>query len=494
MSISLHRITGQHAREHGSKRAVSFEQSTYTYQQWHELVEQMAQVLWQAKVRPASKVALLLENCVELLGLYWAVTRIGAAVVPLSPLLRDQGVLGLAKDAQCALLICADDRANDLTVLANKQLQIMDLQALRQRMQKALLEPVPEQQVLPSDLFNIVYSSGTTGLPKGIMHSHHVRAMYGYCFSLAFGIGPESVILHAGSLVFNGAFVTMMPCFLNGGHFVFTPAFEPNNVLMTMAKHAVTHTMMVPSQIICLLENPNFSLEHLPSVQMILVLGAPLQQHFKAQLQMRFPNRFFELYGLTEGFITVLHGNDAKQNPRSVGCPLPGSRMRIVGEHGEDLPAGEIGEIVGDGPLMSSGYFGREDLTQATFRDGWIFTGDLGYQDEQGFLYLVDRQKDLIISGGVNVYPSDIEEIMVQHPLIQEAAVVGVAHKKWGETPVAAVVVRAVCDATELCEWVNQRVVARYQKLSQVYIIEAMPRNVAGKTLKQELRVRFATS
>jgi acyl-CoA synthetase (AMP-forming)/AMP-acid ligase II len=167
--------------------------------------------------------------------------------------------------------------------------------------------------------------------------------------------------------------------------------------------------------------------------------------------------------------------------------------MRIVGPSGAELPPGEVGEILGRGPITMPGYYKRPDLTAETIRDGWVHTGDLGYVDEDGFLYLVDRQKDLIISGGVNVYPRDIEEIVVRHEAVADVAVFGVAHEHWGETPVAAVTLRpgAAASAAELRDWANARVGARYQKLADVVVLDVFPRNVAGKTLRREIREAY---
>jgi acyl-CoA synthetase (AMP-forming)/AMP-acid ligase II len=167
--------------------------------------------------------------------------------------------------------------------------------------------------------------------------------------------------------------------------------------------------------------------------------------------------------------------------------------MRIVGADGKDLPPGEVGEIVGRGPVLMPGYYKRPDLTAEAVVDGWLYSGDLGYVDEDGYLYLVDRMKDMIISGGVNVYPRDIEEVVVQHPAVREAAVFGVPSEKWGETPLAAVILKEpeAATAEEIKEWVNERVGARYQRLHDVLIKETFPRSAAGKTLKRVMRTPF---
>jgi acyl-CoA synthetase (AMP-forming)/AMP-acid ligase II len=335
-----------------------------------------------------------------------------------------------------------------------------------------------------------MYTSGTTGLPKGIMHSHRVRAMYALLLGAAWRMTPESVVLHTGAIVFNGCFVTLMPAFHLGATYILHRQFDAAAMLETIASEKVTHIMVVPAQIIALLDSPAFDPATLGSLQMILSLGAPLAQPRKDQLNQLLPGRFHELYGLTEGFVTILDKTDAVRKAGSVGCPPPFSQVRIVDEAGRDLPPGQPGEIVGRGPFVMQGYWGKPELTAETLRDGWIFSGDIGHLDEEGYLYLVDRKKDMIDSGGVKVYPRDVEDIASCHPGVAEVAVFGVPHETWGETPLAAVVLKPGVEATtsELRDWINERVAARYQRVQDVVILPAFPRNAAGKTLKRELR------
>lgn len=223
---------------------------------------------------------------------------------------------------------------------------------------------------------------------------------------------------------------------------------------------------------------------------MITSLGAPLLMEYKNKLKQLLPNRFYELYGLTEGFITCLDKNDALQKPRSVGVPLRFLEMKIVDTFGSEVASGEVGEICGRGPLLTPGYYDSPDLTKQTIVDGWLHTGDAGYTDDDGFLYLVDRIKDIIISGGINIYPKDIEEIIVEHPLVAEVAVFGVPHDKWGEVPIAAVTLfmNAELLETDLVSWINERVAAKFQRVLDCFIMANFPRNVAGKTLKRDIR------
>jgi long-chain acyl-CoA synthetase len=226
---------------------------------------------------------------------------------------------------------------------------------------------------------------------------------------------------------------------------------------------------------------------------MIQSVGAPLHLEHKHRLNEALPGRFYELYGLTEGFMTVLDRSDAVRKAGSVGAPIGFYEMRILDDEGRELPAGQIGEICGRGPLMMAGYYKRPDLTAKAVVDGWLHSGDLGYVDEDGYLFLVDRKKDMIISGGVNVYPRDIEEVAVRHPAVREVTVFGVEDARWGETPVAAVILQGGSEVApaELAEWINARVGAKFQRVSDVVILEEFPRTIAGKTLKRVLQEQY---
>jgi acyl-CoA synthetase (AMP-forming)/AMP-acid ligase II len=344
--------------------------------------------------------------------------------------------------------------------------------------------------VSPEDLFNIMFTSGTTGEPKGIMLPHRVRAMYGALFACAYRMTPESRTLHTGAIVFNGAFVTMMPTFLLGATYVLLQQFDAEATLDAIERERITHTMLVPAQIVALLGSPRFDPQRLQSLECILSLGAPLLLGDRERLNEMLPGRLYELYGLTEGFVTILDRDDAVRKSGSVGVPPVFSALRIVRDDGQQAAPGESGEIVGRAPIAMTGYYRRPDLTAQTLREGWIHTGDVGYVDDEGYLHLVDRKKDMIDSGGVKVYPRDIEEIAARHPEIREVAVFGVPHEKWGETPVAAVILRAgaTVSADALRDWINQHVGARYQRVSQVVVMSDFPRSAAGKTLKRELR------
>jgi acyl-CoA synthetase (AMP-forming)/AMP-acid ligase II len=335
-----------------------------------------------------------------------------------------------------------------------------------------------------------MYSSGTTGLPKGIVHTHFVRAMYCTLFAQAWRMTPESVVLHAGSIVFNGCMLDLMPWMFVGGTYVLHESFKAERVIEDIERYKVTHVVMVPAQIIAVLQSPAFEPRKLMSLEMIHNVGAPLLVEHKKILNEVLPNRFYELYGLTEGFVTILDKHDSVRKLGSVGCPSPFFELRIL----RPGATGEVGEICGRGPVLMPGYYKQPELTRKAMGDGLLHTGDAGYLDDDGYLFLVDRIKDMIISGGVNVYPHDIEEVIVRHPAVRETAVFGAPDDKWGEVPIAAVVPKpgAKIDKQELIAWTNSHVDAKFQRIHDVVVYDEFPRNVAGKTLKREMRAAFA--
>jgi acyl-CoA synthetase (AMP-forming)/AMP-acid ligase II len=292
--------------------------------------------------------------------------------------------------------------------------------------------------------------------------------------------------------------VILLPSVATGAVTVLLPSFSPQGFLETVQKERVTHTLMVPTQYHVILELPDFKEYDLSSLQIMISVGAMLPLPLKRRILDKMGPGLLELYGLTEGVATALKPEDMQEKTGSVGTPVGGTDMRIIDDEGNELPVGEAGEIIGYSPIMMKGYLNRPEATaEIIWRDErdrtYIRTGDMGRFDEDGFLYIMDRKRDMIVSGGLNVFAGDIEEVFLQHEEVLDVAVIAIPHEKWGETPMALVRPRAGAKATEneLKEWANTRL-AKHQRVHSVELHEEdFPRNALGKVLKRELRLPY---
>jgi acyl-CoA synthetase (AMP-forming)/AMP-acid ligase II len=303
----------------------------------------------------------------------------------------------------------------------------------------------------------------------------------------------RSRALTTTSLYSNGTWLMMLPVLFSGGTCVVMPAFDPMAFSKMVADEKITHTFMVPAQFIALLQT-DMGPYDLSTLEVILCAGSPLRRETKRQVIERMGDKLIELYGFSEGFATMLKPGAPADKFDTVGIPVLGFEVRILDESGQALGPGEIGEIAGYGPGMMSGYHGKAGETAALIWQDergrtFIRSGDIGRQDEDGYLTLVDRKKDMIISGGFNVFPADLEEILGQHADVLDATVIGVPHERWGETPLALVILRpgAIFDSPSMLSWCNERL-AKHQRLSNIETRPDFPRNALGKVLKRILR------
>ena len=502
--MNIGSLLPRHARYRPEHLAFVVGKERLNFLELNSRVNRLSNALLDSGIRKGQKMATVLPNCEELMLLYWAAAKTGIVIVPGSPLLQASGLATLLRDSDTEVVFADAEFAetlnnikNELPAIQNEHWVILGESKINSGFKKysdfiaeASTDEPPDAQLCDDDVYNIMYSSGTTGAPKGIVHTHYVRANYCTHFASAWRMTPESIVLHAGAIVFNGAMLDLMPWMFLGATYILHHYFDAGAVLAAVEKEKVTHMVMVPAQITALLNHPDFDAEKLRSLEMLQNVGAPLLLEYKHKLNEILPGIFYELYGVTEGFFSHLDRDDALRKVGSVGAAPPFIDIKVLRENGEECKAGEVGEICGRGPMMMSGYYKQPELTKKTIVKGWLHSGDLGYLDEDGFLFLVDRVKDMIISGGVNVFPKDIEEVIIQHPAVAEVSVFGVPDKKWGETPIAAIIFHHAqkLSQDELIKWTNERVDAKFQRISAVVIYDSFPRNVAGKTLKREMR------
>jgi acyl-CoA synthetase (AMP-forming)/AMP-acid ligase II len=421
--MNIGSLFSRNARYRPNRLAVVLGDRRLTYLEFNREINRLANALQALGISKGDNIATLLPNCIELLEVYWASAKIGALVVPLDTLLRPKTLVEQLKEADAAMLVTNSGFADaveaikaELPAIAHDRFLLTDGKRMGfrdyQGLKAGASDDEPEgEPVEDEDPFNIIFSSGATGLPKGIVYTHRARAAYATSFAAAFRLTPESTTLHAGSIALNWAFVGLMPAVFTGSTFILLLQFDPGSCIRAIAREQVTHVVLEPGQVAALLKSPDFSLEALSSLHMILSLGHPLHLEHKERLNRLLPDRFYELYGLTEGFMTVLDKLDYSRKPNSVGTPPPFFEMKIVDPDGNRLQAGEVGEICGRGPTLMQGYYKRPDLTQRAIRDGWLHSGDFGCVDEDGFLYLVDRVNHMMLSGGSHPCQRGMEEV-----------------------------------------------------------------------------------
>jgi acyl-CoA synthetase (AMP-forming)/AMP-acid ligase II len=354
-------------------------------------------------------------------------------------------------------------------------------------------EPV---EIAPDDGFNIIYSSGTTGAPKGIVQAHRMR--WGHI--RRGGYDGEAVTIVSTPLYSNTTLVAFLPTLAQGGTAVLMARFDVEAFLSLSQAHRATNAMLVPVQYRRLLDHPDFDAYDLSSYVMKFVSTAPCPAALKAEILARWPGELVEYFGMTEGGGTcALKCREHPDKLHTVGRPLPGHDVRLVGEDGREVAQGEVGEVAGRSGAMMLGYHNRPARTAeaewiSPAGERYLRTGDVARFDADGFLILMDRKKDMIISGGFNIYPSDLEAELMAHPDVLEAAVVGAPSDAWGETPVAFVALKpgVGMGAEDLRAWVNGRV-GKTQRLADLRIVEGLPRSQIGKVLKRELRDAYGT-
>lgn len=490
----------QHAQERPAHPAVIGGGSAIDYGGFDRLCDRVAAALQRDGLEKGAAVAACATASIEYAALFVGALRVGVAVAPLAPSSTAESLVAMTHDAGARFLFVDAGMAEELAPVAAR------IEANMIRLDdspggiawSAWLAPPDAKparvEIEPALPFNIIYSSGTTGTPKGIVQSHGMRWAHVQRGTLV-GYGPRAVTLLATPLYSNTTLVSFFPTLTLGGTVVLMPKFDARGYLDLAQRHRATHTMLVPVQYQRLMALAEFDDYDLSSFVMKFCTSAPFAASLKADIVRRWPGGLTEYYGMTEGGGTlILAAHDHPDKLHTVGQPGPGSDIRLIDEAGKEVAVGEMGEVVGHSAAMMNAYHNQPGKTaEAEWfdRDGkrFIRTGDVGRFDEDGFLTLFDRKKDMIISGGFNIYPSDLEAVLREHPAVFDVAVVGVPSERWGETPVAFVVLRegGAHDAADIMEWANARL-GKTQRLAALELADALPRSAIGKVLKRELR------
>lgn len=488
----------RHARERPQAPALADDDASLSYGEFDALMDRIAAALQRDGVQPGEAIALCASASAMQAALFLGALRAGVVVAPLAPGSAPASLARMVDDAQARRLFVDAVSEADFDGCGVPVTRIDT--GLESWLAPPGATPAPVA-IRPDSPFNIIYSSGTTGEPKGIVQPHvmrwaHVRR------GLPYGYGPDAVTLLATPLYSNTTLVVFFPSLAFGGAVVLMKKYDARRYLETAQRVRASHTMLVPVQYQRLMALPEFDRFDLGSFRMKFCTSAPFPAALKADVLARWPGGLVEFYGMTEGGGTcILEAHLHRDKLHTVGRPGPGTDMRLIDDDGRELPAGAAdtaGEVVGHSPGMMAGYHRRPEATrEAEWFDAagkrFIRTGDIGRFDAEGFLILMDRRKDMIISGGFNIYPSDLEAQLREHPSVAEAAVVGVPSREWGETPVAFVVGTpgASRDPEALRAWLNARV-GKTQRLAALHWVDELPRSSIGKVLKRELRERHA--
>ena len=467
----------------------------WTYADFAARCDRQAHALRSLGVQPGDRVAWLCGNTHELLEAYFGVLLAGAVLLPLNIRL-----------AAAELRFCVDDAGARLLFRHPDQLDLDheirtitigdEYEALLAAQPVTTFVPEPVDESAPAELF---YTSGTTGDPKGVVLTHRNLYLHAIHSALTNGISGDDVILHTISLFHVNGWGT--PHYLTGlgGVHVLLPRFDADEVLRLTQQHGVTRLFLVPTMVQSLLTHPSFDSTDLSTLRQISIGGAPTPPSMLAEAEDRFGCEVICGYGMTESSPTLTRSLDKPGEPKSrdrratTGLPILGVDARVLDDEHVEVPwDGQTpGEVCARSNHVMQGYWNRPEETADTLREGWLHTGDIAVVDPDGYLTIVDRKKDLIVSGGENVSSVQVENALAAHPAVLEVAVVGMADERWGEVPHAYVTLRtgAVATEGELIDWVRERL-AHFKAPKRVTFLDELPKGGTGKILKQELRAR----
>jgi fatty-acyl-CoA synthase len=503
-----------HARTQPGKLAARDSRRALTYAAWHERASRLANALLGLGLAPGDRVALLAYNTLEWLEIYAALARAGLVAVPVNFRLARPEVAYIVQHSGAAACIVQEELRGVIDAIRD-ELGAADGRCVHfgaptpagwlgyEALIDAAQPEPPAHEVQPDDLFALMYTSGTTGRPKGAMRSHHGNALIALATALEFGLTRDDTALlvmplcHANSLYFALTFTLLGATIVVHDR----KSFDAAALLAQLAAERVTFTSLVPTHYVMMLAVPEAQRAglDLSRVGKLLVSSAPARRETKLAIMQLFPNgRLFELYGSTEaGWVTVLRPDEQLDHLGSVGREWAGSgAIRLLDDDGREVADGEVGELYSRTAYVFDGYWHDERKTAEAMRGAWCSVGDMARRDAQGYIHLVDRKSNMIISGGENIYPSEVEAVLAAHPAVQDVAVVGLPDATWGEAVHAVIVPRDAARAApgsaladELQAWCRERIAGFKRPRAFVFIAEdRMPRTATGKIQHRRLR------
>jgi len=505
--LLLPELVARNARRHPTATALVFGDDTRTYAELEDRTNRLAQALIERGVAPGDRVALLLFNSIEMVEGFFGCHKAGATPVPVNFRLAQDEVDYILSDC-AAVAVISDEPLADRATHAVEHVDAVRIhlavgagatgaEAYEDTLATAS-DAAPDLIGDEDDIAFLMYTSGTTGRPKGAMLTHRNMVMQTVNWTLEVGGVSERAVWRAGAPLFHIAGVAgILPFLWHGGTCVIAPSteFDPAAAVAELRRLAVTHTFFVPTQWDAICAEPDA--RHLGETLRVAIWGASpaTRATLERMSEVLTGVAIVSNFGQTEmcPSTTWLKGDDALRKMGSVGRPSINVEVRIVDEAMDDVAPGDVGEIVYRGPTVMQGYWGKPAETAEAFAGGWFHSGDLVREDEDGFLFVVDRKKDMIISGGENIYPAEVEAVLRTHPGVADVAVVGVPHPKWVETPMAVVVPAPGDQVTADALLAHCREhLAGYKKPSAVVFVDELPRNAGGKVLKRRLREEHA--
>ena len=489
------------AARYPRRTAVAYENQSLTYAELDSRVDGLARSLTELGLVTGDRVVLWLRNCPEFVETLFACWKLGLVAVPVNARLLPANIAFHAEDCEAAALVHGPEFAAGASeVPVGRRIGVAGSGGVGYEDLVARGQSAPDQtREVPDDAAAwIFYTSGTTGRPKGavLTHANLTFVTVAWCADL-YCLQPEDVVLHCAPLS-HGAGFHLLVAAARGAQSVLHDSFQPPAVREAVGRYGVTATWLVPTQIRMLLDDGGLDRADRSSLRRVIYGGSPIARADLDEAMARIGGVFCQLYGQGESpmTITYLRPEDHSvggQVLSSAGVARTGMQVRVTNERGVALPPGEVGEILVRGPAVMSGYWRRPDATAETLQDGWLRTGDLGRLDERGYLYVLDRLKDVIITGGANVYAREVEDVLLGHVRVRDAAVFGIPHRVWGEAVTAVVVGDTSLTEHDVMMFCREHL-ADYKRPKQIRMVAEIPRNAYGKVLKRQLRIAYSSS